>query len=80
MLVMAQTSLSEAMAHLSAHARDVVSTHERLSIMRNGRRELALVAADDLDALEETLTILADRALMERLGPGGVRRRRRARR
>ncbi|WP_149203461.1 type II toxin-antitoxin system Phd/YefM family antitoxin [Actinotalea subterranea] len=64
---MSQTSLTDAKAHLSAYAQDVVSTHERLSITRNGRRELVLVAADDLDALEETLDILANQHLMSQM-------------
>ena len=57
---MSQTSLTDAKAHLSAYVDSVVRTHERLSLTRNGRRDAVIVAADDLDALEETLAILSD--------------------
>lgn len=61
---MDQVSLSDAKVHLSAYALDVVNTHNRLSITRRGRRELVLISADDLDALEETLEILSSERLM----------------
>jgi prevent-host-death family protein len=64
---MEQTSLSDAKAHLSAYAADVVRTHNRISITRNGRRELVLMSADDLDALEETLDVLRDERLVQEL-------------
>ena len=64
---MEQTSLSDAKAHLSAYAADVVRTHNRISITRNGRRELVLMSADDLDALEETLDVLRDERLVKEL-------------
>ena len=65
---MDQTSLSDAKAHLSAYAADVVRTHNRISITRNGRRELVLMSADDLDTLEETLDVLRDEPLVRELG------------
>ncbi|GIG37411.1 type II toxin-antitoxin system Phd/YefM family antitoxin [Cellulomonas pakistanensis] len=64
---MEQTSLSDAKAHLSAYAADVVRTHNRISITRNGRRELVLMSAEDLDALEETLDVLRDEQLVREL-------------
>lgn len=64
---MEQASLSDAKAHLSAYAADVVRTHNRISITRNGRRELVLMSADDLDALEETLDVLRDERLVTEL-------------
>ncbi len=64
---MEQTSLSDAKAHLSAYAADVARTHNRISITRNGRRELVLMSADDLDALEETLDVLRDERLVQEL-------------
>lgn len=64
---MEQTSLSDAKAHLSAYAADVVRTHNRISITRNGRRELVLMSAEDLDALEETLDVLRDERLVREL-------------
>lgn len=63
-MVMSQTSLTDAKAHLSAYVDSVVRTHERVSLTRNGRRDAVLIAADDLDALEETLSLLSDPELM----------------
>ena len=40
----------------------VIASHERVSITRHGHREAVLIAADDLDALEDTLDILSDPA------------------
>ena len=64
---MTQTSLTDVKAHLSAYVDSVVATHERISLTRNGRRDAVLIAADDLDALEETLDILSNAELMAQL-------------
>lgn len=64
---MSQTSLTDAKAHLSAYVDSVVRTHERLSLTRNGRRDAVIIAAADLDALEETLDILSNPDLMAEL-------------
>lgn len=64
---MTQTSLTDVKAHLSAYVDSVVATHERISLTRNGRRDAVLIAADDLDALEETLDILSNAELMAEL-------------
>lgn len=66
-MVMTQTSLTDAKAHLSAYVDSVVRTHERVSLTRNGRRDAVLIAAQDLDALEETLSILSDPDLLAEL-------------
>jgi prevent-host-death family protein len=47
--------LSEVKAHLSALVEEATRTHERVSITRHGRPAAVLLAADDLEALEETL-------------------------
>jgi antitoxin YefM len=39
-------------------------------ITRHGRREAVVIAADDLDALEETLDLLSDPAAMRDIAEG----------
>jgi len=58
---------SEAKAHLSALAERVEREHERILVTRNGRPSFVLVSPDDLESLEETLDILADRDLVASL-------------
>jgi prevent-host-death family protein len=58
---------SEAKAHLSELAERVELEHARVLVTRNGRPSFVLVSPDDLDALEETLDILRDRALVASL-------------
>lgn len=41
-----------------------------MAITRHGRREAVLIAADDLDALEETLDLLSDPAAMRDIAEG----------
>lgn len=55
---------SEVKAHLSALAERVEREHDRILVTRNGRPSFVLVSPDDLDALEETLDILGDSALL----------------
>jgi antitoxin YefM len=52
--------LAEVKAHLSEVVDRVTAAHERVSITRHGHREAVVIAADDLDALEDTLDILSD--------------------
>lgn len=52
---MKTTSLADARAHLSRYVEDVVSTHERVTITRNGTPAVVLISAEDLEALQETL-------------------------
>ena len=61
------TSLANVKAHLSAIVGSVHDTHERVVITRNGEPAAVLIAPDDLAALEETLEILSDPALMAEL-------------
>jgi antitoxin YefM len=58
---------SEVKAHLSEVADRVEREHDRVLVTRNGRPSFVLVSPDDLAALEETLDILQDDALMESL-------------
>ena len=59
--------LTEAKARLSEYAERVESQHERVMVTRNGRPSFVMIAADDLDGLEETLEILSDPEAMESL-------------
>jgi antitoxin YefM len=52
--------LAKVKAHLSEVVDRVTSSHERVDITRHGHREAVLIAADDLDALEDTLEILSN--------------------
>lgn len=51
--------LADAKARLSAVLDDVRDTHERVVITRNGRLEAVIMWLADLEALEETLDVLA---------------------
>lgn len=62
---MSVVPLSDAKARLSEIADEVVRTHERAHITRNGREYAVLLAAEDLASLEATLELLADRAAMQ---------------
>ena len=52
--------LAEARNRLSELANLVETTHERIIVTRNGRPAFALVSLDDIESLEETLTLLSD--------------------
>jgi prevent-host-death family protein len=45
----------------------VTSTHQRVTVTRNGRPVVVLLAVEDLEALEETVAVLSDAATMQRL-------------
>ena len=62
--------LAEARARLSELVDEAVRTHERVDITRNGRRAAVLMSADDFDALQETLDILADPEAMREIEEG----------
>ncbi len=52
--------LSEIKARLSEIAEEVATTHERVRITKNGREYVVMVAAEDLEATETILELLAD--------------------
>lgn len=52
---MKTTSLAEVRTQLSRFVDEVVKTHERVTITRNGKPAAVLISAEDLEALEETL-------------------------
>ena len=64
---MTTVPLSEAKARLSEIADEVGRTHERVHITRNGREYVVLISAEDLESIETTLELLADRAAQERV-------------
>jgi antitoxin YefM len=62
--------LSEAKAKLSEYAARVEDGHERVTVTRNGRPSFVMVAADDLESLEETLALLSDPDAMASIRAG----------
>jgi antitoxin YefM len=63
-------SLSEVKAKFSEIVDEVSTTHERVMVTRNGRPVVVVVSADDLEAIEETLSILSDPVAMQAIGDG----------
>ncbi len=59
--------LSEVKARLSEIAEDVAATHERVSITKNGKDYVVLLAASDLESIEATLEFLSDPEAQDRL-------------
>jgi prevent-host-death family protein len=64
---MVMLPLSDVKARLSEIAEEVDRTHERVHITRNGREYVVLMAAEDLEAIEATLELLADPAAQQRI-------------
>lgn len=62
--------LADARARLSELVADAQTTHERFEITRNGRPAAILVAADDYEAMKETIAVLADGELMQAVREG----------
>lgn len=67
MTTTSQLSLAEVKTHLSAIVDRVRRQHERVTVTVHGRPSAMLVAVDDIDALEETIAILADSEAMREL-------------
>jgi prevent-host-death family protein len=66
-LIMSTIPLADARARLSTVLDEVRDSHERVVITRNGRPEAVILAASDLEALEETLDILATPGAVEQI-------------
>ena len=64
---MSTLPLSDAKARLSQIADEVHRTHERVTITKNGRSYLVLMAAEDLESMEATLELLGDTDAMSRV-------------
>jgi len=62
--------LSEVKAKLSEVIDEIISTHERVTVTRNGRPVVVVVSADDLEAIEETLAFLSDPAAVREIEHG----------
>jgi prevent-host-death family protein len=62
--------LSDVRSTLSSVVERVETTHERVTITRNGRPAAVLINPADLEALEETLDVLSDPAAMQQLREG----------
>jgi antitoxin YefM len=54
--------LAEIKAHLSEIVDRVEAHHDRITLTRNGRPAAVLLSPEDLEALEDTLELLADPA------------------
>lgn len=63
-------SLSYVKAHLSELADRIEGEHDRVVVTRNGRPAAVLISTDDLESLEETLAVLSDPDLMQRIKEG----------
>jgi prevent-host-death family protein len=59
--------LSDVKARFSELADEVERTHERLTVTRNGREAVVIMAVEDLDAIEATLELLRDPAAQRRV-------------
>lgn len=59
--------LASVKAHLSELVGRVHAQHERVTVTVHGKPSAVLVATDDLDSLEETITILSDPDTLQRL-------------
>jgi antitoxin YefM len=67
-MVMSETlPLSSVKAHLSELVDRVEDQHDRVVLTRNGKPAAVLISHDDLESLEETLSILSDPALMAQI-------------
>lgn len=70
-MVMSETlPLSAVKSHLSELVDRVERQHDRVVVTRNGRPAAVLISPDDLASLEETLAILSDSAIMEKVREG----------
>jgi antitoxin YefM len=68
LLTMTTLPLGEVKTHLSELVGRVHDHHERVTVTVHGHPSAVLVAVEDLERLEETLTILRDADTMRRLG------------
>jgi antitoxin YefM len=61
---MAVLPVAEARARLSEIVGEAERTHERFEITRSGRPAAVLLAADDYEAMQETIAVLSDNELL----------------
>lgn len=60
-------SLAETKAHLSELVARVASQHDRVTVTVHGHPSAVLLAVEDLEALEETVAVLADSEALRQL-------------
>ena len=60
-------SLAGVKARLSELVGRVHAQHERITVTVHGRPSAVLIAAEDLESLEETIAVLSDPSTMQRL-------------
>lgn len=71
LVVMSATMpLAQVKAHLSEVVDRVAKSHDRVTITRHGRPAAVVLAADDLEALEETLRLLSDPDALREISEG----------
>ena len=71
MLVMSKyLSLFEVKARLAEVVDQVVRTHERVTMTRNGHPEVVILSVGDLEVMEETLELLSDPVAMREIEEG----------
>jgi prevent-host-death family protein len=66
-LVTITLPLSDVKARFSELADEVERTHERVTVTRNGREAVVIMAVEDLDSIEATLELLRDPAAQRRV-------------
>jgi antitoxin YefM len=64
---MQTVNLSDAKNRLSELVDEVTSTHERVTVTRNGLPVVMIVAVDDMEGLMETLDILSEPGALEEI-------------
>jgi prevent-host-death family protein len=64
---MTSLPLGEVKAHLSELVSRVHDHHERVTVTIHGRPSAVLLAVEDLERLEETISVLSDPATLRRL-------------
>ena len=67
---MSTLSLADARAQFSKLIEAAATTHERFEVTRNGKRVAVLLAADDYDALLETVEVLGDADTLRAINEG----------
>ncbi len=67
LMTMTILSLAEVKSHLSELVGRVNSQHERVTVTVHGKPSAVLIATEDLESLEETIAILSDPEVLNRL-------------
>ena len=62
--------LSEVKAKLSEVVDEIVRTHQRVTVTRNGLAVAVVISTADLEAIEETVAILSDPAAVQAIEQG----------